>query len=203
MDYVMRNAYFRRRPAAASVSLASDANPTVRVIVAMFLCLLLQTVLPLVPKVGPLFRYIDFMVILTVFVGVQPHAVRASLIGMTGGLVQDFAYGVLYGANGFSKTVIGYLLATVSVKFSLDSKPVRFLVLPLCSIVNSLLFVYFHYFFGLQAKATTFRDIVRVALCQLVANVIVAIPLFWLFDRTLGKWLAVRGSGKTIEPRAF
>lgn len=203
MDYVMRNAYFRRRPAAASAALASDANPTVRVVVAMFFCLLLQTLLVRIPKVGHYFHYVDFMLILTVFVGVQPHAVRASIIGMTGGLAQDFAFGALYGASGFPKTVIGYLLATISMKFSLDSKPVRFLVLPLCSIVNSLLYVYFLYFFGLQARATTFRDIVRVALIQLAANVIASIPLFWLFDRTLGKWLAVRGSGQAIEPRAF
>jgi rod shape-determining protein MreD len=203
MDYVMRSTYFRRRPAAASAALASDSNPTVRVVVAMFFCLLLQTLLVRIPKVGHYFQFVDFMLILTVFVGVQPHAIRASIIGMTGGLAQDFAYGALYGASGFPKTVIGFLLATVSVKFSLDSKPVRFLVLPLCSIVNSLLYVYFLYFFGLQSKATSFRDIVRVALVQLVANVLVAIPLFWLFDRTLGKWLAVRGSGQAIEPRAF
>lgn len=143
--YVMRQSLPQRR--ASTNLIVLELGPTARVTVALLLMVALQTTLVRLPYFGFVFEHVDFILILTVFVGVQPRALRAALVGMTGGLLQDLVWGVLYGASGFTKMLIGYALAVVSVKFSLDSKVTRLLVLPLCSVVNTGLFAFFCTFF--------------------------------------------------------
>ncbi len=197
----MRQSLPQRRSSAKLASL--DLGPAARVTIALFLMTALQTILVRLPRLGFLFEHVDFMLILTVFVGVQPRALRAALVGMTGGLLQDFVLGVLYGANGFVKMLIGYTLAAASVKFSLDSKLTRLLVLPLASVTNAGLFAFFLYFFSLLPPGTTFRDVVRVGMLSLLGNGLAGLALFPLGDRWLGKWISVRSNDEPIAPRAF
>lgn len=145
----MRQSLPQRR--ASTNLIVLELGPTARVTVALLLMVALQTTLVRLPYFGFVFEHVDFILILTVFVGVQPRALRAALVGMTGGLLQDLVWGVLYGASGFTKMLIGYALAVVSVKFSLDSKVTRLLVLPLCSVVNTGLFAFSVLFFDAAA----------------------------------------------------
>jgi rod shape-determining protein MreD len=199
--YVMRQSLPQRR--AGTTFIVLELGPTARVVIALLLMVALQTMLVRLPYLGPFFEYVDFILILTVFVGVQPRALRAALVGMTGGLLQDLVWGVLYGASGFTKMLIGYALAVVSVKFSLDSKATRLLVLPLCSVVNTGLFAFFLYFFSMLPPGTTLRDVVRVGMFALLGNGLAGIALFPLGDRWLGKWIAVRSTDEPLAPRAF
>ncbi len=199
--YVMRQSLPQRR--ASTNFIVLELGPTARVVIALLLMVALQTILVRLPYLGPFFEYVDFILILTVFVGVQPRALRAALVGMTGGLLQDLVWGVLYGASGFTKMLIGYALAVVSVKFSLDSKVTRLLVLPLCSVVNTGLIAFFLYFFSMLPPGTTLRDVVRVGMFALLGNGLAGIALFPLGDRWLGKWIAVRSTDEPLAPRAF
>jgi rod shape-determining protein MreD len=99
--------------------------------------------------------------------------------------------------------LIGYTLAVVSVKFSLDSKITRLLVLPLSSVTNTGLFAFFLYFFSILPPETTFRDIVRIGMFALLGNTVAGVVLFPLGDRWLGKWIAVRSTDEPLAPRAF
>ncbi|MFQ3590349.1 MAG: hypothetical protein SNJ67_08615 [Chloracidobacterium sp.] len=199
--YAMRQSLPQRRLSAKLISL--DLGPTARVTIAVFLMAALQTILVRLPRVGFLFEYVDFILILTVFVGVQPRALRAAMVGMAGGLLQDLILGVLYGASGFTKMLIGYTLAVTSVKFSLDSKATRLLVLPLASVTNTGVFTFFLYFFSLLPPGATFRDVVRVGMLSLLGNSLAGLVLFPLADRWLGKWITVRSTDAPIAPRAF
>jgi len=180
-----------------------ELGPTARITLALGLMIALQTILVRLPYLGFVFEYVDLVLILTVFVGIQPRVLRAALVGMTGGLLQDLLWGVLYGASGFTKMLIGYTLAVVSVKFSLDSKITRLLVLPLSSVTNTGLFAFFLYFFSILPPETTFRDIVRIGMFALLGNTVAGVVLFPLGDRWLGKWIAVRSTDEPLAPRAF
>ncbi|OYT71782.1 MAG: hypothetical protein CFK52_07230 [Chloracidobacterium sp. CP2_5A] len=197
----MRQSLPQRRLSAKLVSL--DLGATARMTIALFAVTALQTILVRLPRVGFLFEYVDFVLILTVFVGVQPRALRAALVGMAGGLLQDLILGILYGANGFVKMLIGYTLAAASVKFSLDSKVTRLLVLPLASVTNTGLFAFFLYFFLMLPPGATFRDVVRIGMVSLLGNGVAGLLLFPVADRWLGKWVAVRSNDDPIAPRAF
>ncbi len=199
--YAMRQSVPQRRSSAQRLPL--ELGATARITLALGLIVVLQSVLVRLPHIGFVFEYVDFVLILTVFVGVQPTALRAALVGLTGGLLQDLLWGVLYGASGFTKTLIGYLLAVTSMKFSLDSRITRLLVLSLASVVNTGLFAFFLYFFSSLSSETTFRDVVRIGMLALLGNSLAGLVLFPLGDRWLGKWIAVRSTDEPIAPRAF
>lgn len=199
--YVMRQSLPQRRVSTSLI--LPELGTTARVSVALLLMLALQTILVRLPYLGAFFEYVDFLLILTVFVGVQPRALRAALVGMTGGLLQDLLWGVLYGASGFTKMLIGYVLAVVSVKFSLDTKVTRLLILPLCSVINTGLFTFFLYFFSMLPPGTTLRDVVRIGMFALLGNGLTGLILFPLGDRWLGKWITVRSTDEPLAPRAF
>lgn len=179
-----------------------ELGPTARITLALGLMIALQTILVRLPYLGFVFEYVDLVLILTVFVGIQPRVLRAALVGMTGGLLQDLLWGVLYGASGFTKMLIGYTLAVVSVKFSLDSKITRLLVLPLSSVTNTGCLL-FPILFSILPPETTFRDIVRIGMFALLGNTVAGVVLFPLGDRWLGKWIAVRSTDEPLAPRAF
>jgi hypothetical protein len=80
-----------------------ELGPTARITLALGLMIALQTILVRLPYLGFVFEYVDLVLILTVFVGIQPRLLRAALVGMTGGLLQDLLWGVLYGASGLPK----------------------------------------------------------------------------------------------------
>ncbi|MGQ9898195.1 MAG: hypothetical protein ACUVR8_11640 [Acidobacteriota bacterium] len=199
--YIMRQSLPQRRVGSNLTVL--ELGPTVRVTATLLLMVALQTILVHLPYLGFVFEYVDFVLVLTVFVGVQPRALRAAMVGMTGGLLQDLVWGVLYGASGFTKMLIGYALAVASVKFSLDSKITRLLVLPLCSVSNTGLFAFFLYFFSMLSPGTTLRDVVRIGMFTLLGNSVAGLVLFPLGDRWLGKWIAIRSTDEPLVPRAF
>jgi rod shape-determining protein MreD len=193
-----------RRSALSSSLSAGPTGSAWRVAGAVLVFTLLQSVLTRLPvRFGAVFNYVDFALILTVFVGVQPNALRALAVGGASGLAQDVAVGSLLGASGFVKTALGYTLSAMSVRFSLDAAPVRLLVLPLASAFNTALYVFFHYFFSMLSPSLTLRDVVKTGMWQMLGNVILGILLFPILDRTLGRVVAVRGSGQTIDPRLF
>ena len=54
--------------------------------------------------------YIDFPLVVVVYIALQRHAWHALLVGTVAGLAVDAASGGLIGAGGFSKTLTAYLI---------------------------------------------------------------------------------------------
>ena len=57
---------------------------------------------------------LDPFLMLTVYVGVRSQAPKGTLTGLSAGLFQDALTGTLFGMNGFSKTLIGFLCHSMS-----------------------------------------------------------------------------------------
>src|SRR5258708_28604775 len=60
--------------------------------------------------VWPPLAYIDFPLIVVVYIALQRDAWKALLVGTLAGLIVDAASGGLIGARGFSKTLTAYVI---------------------------------------------------------------------------------------------
>ena len=87
-----------------------------------------------------LFSYFDLPLIFSVYYGFTlGNPVASIVIGSSLGLMQDSLSGAVLGANGLSKTVIGFFAATAVSKFAVDQPVARVFALFLFTIGDVLL----------------------------------------------------------------
>jgi rod shape-determining protein MreD len=79
----------------------------VKIIIALIIAVLLQWTLRNIAE--PL-AYVDFPLIIVVYAALQRDAVKALIYGTLAGIAVDALSGGLLGANGFSKTLIAYIV---------------------------------------------------------------------------------------------
>ena len=98
------------------------------------------------------FGYFDLPLICSVYYGFTlGNPIASILIGSSLGLMQDSLSGAVLGANGFSKTLIGFSAATAGAKFNVDQPITRGIALFLFTIGDSLLVT----ILGLMAQSTS------------------------------------------------
>ena len=107
------------------------------IIVALLLQSLLATHLSF-------FQYIDLPLIVTVYVALQRAPMLGMATGCAAGLGSDAIGGGILGVGGFSRTLIGYIVAMVSIKFALENPLMRLVVVAVASVANTVLFVGLH-----------------------------------------------------------
>ncbi|MGH9907197.1 MAG: rod shape-determining protein MreD, partial [Pyrinomonadaceae bacterium] len=64
--------------------------------------------------------YIDFPLVVVVYIALQRDAWRALIVGTIAGLVVDAPSGGLLGAGGFSKTLTAYLVYFAATRINLE-----------------------------------------------------------------------------------
>jgi rod shape-determining protein MreD len=87
------------------------------------------------------FQYIELPLIVTVFFSLMRSPMLAMRIGVVTGIGSDIIGGGIPGVGGFAKTLIGYVISTVSVKFPLDNPLARLGIVALASAANTILVV--------------------------------------------------------------
>ena len=86
------------------------------------------------------FGYFDLPLIFSVYYGFTlSNPVASIIIGSSLGLMQDSLSGAVLGANGLSKTLIGFVAATAGSKFAVDQPVARVFALFLFTIGDVLL----------------------------------------------------------------
>src|SRR5438067_797164 len=86
------------------------------------------------------FGYFDLPLIFSVYYGFTlGNPIASILIGSSLGLMQDSLSSAVLGANGLSKTLIGFFAATAGAKFAVDQPMARVFALFLFSIADGLL----------------------------------------------------------------
>jgi rod shape-determining protein MreD len=86
------------------------------------------------------FRYFDLPLVFSVFYGFSLNNPLASVfIGSWAGLLQDSLSGGPFGANGFSKTLFGFIAASAGSRFNVEQTVTRAFGLFLFTIGNGLL----------------------------------------------------------------
>jgi rod shape-determining protein MreD len=105
--------------------------------VALIAVVVIQGILSFKFKV---FGFLDLPLIFSVYYGFTlGNPVASIVIGSSLGLMQDSLSGAVLGANGLSKTLIGFFAATAGSKFAVDQLVARVFALFLFTIGDVLL----------------------------------------------------------------
>jgi rod shape-determining protein MreD len=115
--------------------------PQLKIAAVLALAIILQ--LSLRAVWGPL-AYIDFPLIVVVYIALQRDAWQALIVGTIAGLAVDAASGGLIGAGGFSKTLTAYLIYLAATRVNLENILVRIPVLAAATILDSAIYVFWH-----------------------------------------------------------
>ena len=153
-------------------------HPTVALLVPL-LAILLQALLP---KPFPRLAILDLPLLVTIFFAVSRRSpITGALTGAMIGLLQDALTGQPIGVNGISKTVVGYIGASIGVRVDVDALTTRVVMNVLFSLLNSaLLFLIVRHLLGLAGEHFLWRhELIRAGV-----NTAVALPLFYVLDRT-------------------
>jgi len=98
--------------------------------------------------VWPPLSYIDFPLIVVVFIALQRDAWQALLVGSLAGLIVDAASGGLIGAGGFSKTLTAYLIYFAATRVNLENPLLRIPVLAAATVADAGIYVFWHRVLG-------------------------------------------------------
>ncbi|MBI4850464.1 MAG: rod shape-determining protein MreD [Acidobacteria bacterium] len=130
------------------------------------------------------FKRLDLPLILIVYLSLKRNPMQGTLVGATTGYLYDLIAGVgLLGASSFTKTIIGFTTATINVRFAIDNKLTRLIVMVIASIVNVMLFIGLHYVFNSLPEGLNLREIIKLTVWQAAGNLIISFLLFPVFDK--------------------
>lgn len=127
----------------------------------------------------PALLYVDLFTLYAVYGGLVASQLAASYYGFFAGLIQDSISGLAIGVNGFSKTVLGFAVATLDRYVMLDSTWLRLGVVLSASLLNSAIVAGLLYILGQAIPARAAEAALVQALCTSAA----APALFGLADR--------------------
>ena len=114
---------------------------SLKVALTITVALLLQMVLP---SRLPFFQYVDLALLITVYFSLQRAPISGMLVGVVGGIGQDAIGGGILGVQGFANTLLGYLVAIASIRFSLENALARLGVVAIAAAAHTVLFAGLH-----------------------------------------------------------
>ena len=117
----------------------------VKLTICLIVAILLQWTLR---NVSESFSYIDFPLIIVVYAALQRNSIRAILFGTIAGISMDALSGGLLGANGFTKTLIAYMVSEIARRVYMDNLLLRIPVLAGACLLNSFVFFGLHRLLG-------------------------------------------------------
>ena len=135
----------------------------------------------LLPKPFPKLAILDLPLIATIFFAVGRRSpIAGTLTGAAIGLLQDALTNQYIGINGITKALIGYVAASIGFKVDVDSITTRLLMIfTFCLAQSGLLYLIQNHLLGQGVQMIWLHELIRA-----VVNTVVAIPIFFLLDRT-------------------
>jgi rod shape-determining protein MreD len=134
------------------------------------------------PRLLPHTEWLELPLLLTVYFGLMRRSQIAALsFGAFVGLAEDSLApaNIPIGMYGITKTLVGYFAASVSMRFNVETPPMR--------LVLCLFFYFFHAFLYWAMRRALLGQIVpfnpQDTLVHGVLNAAVALPLFAILDR--------------------
>lgn len=130
------------------------------------------------------FAYIDFPLIIVVYAALQRNAMKAILFGTIAGIAVDALSGGLLGANGFSKTLIAYLVSELARRVYMDNLLLRIPVIAGACLLDDLIYWGTHWLLGQPPTVPVFVTISYTLIGTTIAGTIVYLLLdFALTER--------------------
>ena len=153
---------------------------TVKIAITLVVALLLQMLLP---KHLGFFQYIELPMLITVYFAMLRDPLLGMTVGLICGLGSDLGGGPL-GVGGFSKTLIGYVISAVSIKFPLENPFARLGIVALATAVNVVLVVGLYMMLEQSPKnVSSWGEFGRLVGWRVLGNILTSVPLFIILDR--------------------
>ena len=122
----------------------------VKITIALVVAVLLQWTLRNVAE--PL-AFVDLPLIIVVYAALQRNSIRALIFGTIAGLSIDALSGGLLGANGFSKTLVAYIVSEIARRVYLDNLLLRIPVIAGACLLDDFVYYGMHRLLGQHLSA--------------------------------------------------
>jgi rod shape-determining protein MreD len=167
------------------LAIDNSSMSQLKIAVVLLVSILLQLVLREVWR--PL-SYIDFPLVVVVYIALQRDAWQALLVGTLAGLIVDAASGGLIGAGGFSKTLTAYVIYFAATRVNLENPLLRIPVLAAGSLLDSAIYVFWHRVLG-YPPAVPF---VQTMSYKLIATTVAGTLALYMLDALIAERSAQR-----------
>lgn len=141
--------------------------------------------------------YVDLPLIVIVYAALQGNTIRALLFATIAGVTVDALSGGLLGANGFSKTLVVYIISEVARRVYLENLLLRLLVLAGASFLSSLVYYFSHRLFGQDLPGSAFEFLHYTVL----GTVVVGVLVFLILDNITAERLREAKKSEFLMPR--
>ncbi|MCO6512411.1 MAG: rod shape-determining protein MreD [Aridibacter famidurans] len=162
--------------------------------IALIIAIILQWTLRNVAE--PL-AYIDFPLIVVVYAALQRNSIRAIIFGTIAGVSTDALSGGLLGANGFSKTLIAYIVSEIARRVYLDNLLLRIPVIAGACVLDDLIYYGMHNLLGQEIAGQMFVTISYSLLATTIAGTI----CYLLLDNISAEKLSGRRRSEFFGPK--
>ncbi len=156
-----------------------------KIVVVLLISILLQLSLR---EVWQPLSYIDFPLVVVVYIALQRDAWQALLVGTLAGLIVDASSGGLVGAGGFSKTLTAYIIYFAATRVNLENPLLRIPVLAAGSLLDSVIYVFWHRVLGYPPVA----PLMQTMSYKLIATSVVGTLMLYLLDALVAERSAQR-----------
>lgn len=152
-----------------------------KITIALIIAVLLQWTLR---NVAEPFAYIDFPLIIVVYAALQRDSLKAIFFGTFAGIAVDALSGGLLGANGFSKTLVAYMVSELARRVYMDNLLLRIPVIAGACVIDDLVYFGLHKLLGQEPDGPLFVIIAYTLIGTTIAGTAVYLLLdYFLSDR--------------------
>lgn len=148
--------------------------------IALVISVLLQWTLRSVAE--PL-AYVDLPLIIIVYAALQRDAIKAVLFGSIAGLAIDALSGGLLGANGFSKTLVAFVVSELARRVYMDNLLLRIPVIAAASMMDDMVYYGLHRLLGQEPSVA----VVTTVAYTLIGTTIAGTFIYLLLDLSLAQ----------------
>lgn len=148
----------------------------VKITVALIIAILLQWTLR---NVAEPFAYVDFPLIIVVYAALGRNSIKALFYGTFAGIAVDALSGGLLGANGFSKTLIAYMVSELVRRVYLDNLLLRIPVIAGACLLDDLIYYGMHRLLGQELSG----EFVPTLAYSVIGTTIAGTIIYLLLDR--------------------
>lgn len=148
--------------------------------IGLILAVLLQWTLRGVAE--PL-AYVDLPLIIIVYAALQRNAIKAVLFGTIAGLAIDALSGGLLGANGFSKTLVAFIVSEIARRVYMDNLLLRIPVIAAASLLDDMVYYGMHRLLGQEPNV----PVVTTVAYTLIGTTIAGTAIYLFLDYFLSQ----------------
>ena len=146
----------------------------VKITIALIIAILLQWTLR---NVAEPFAFVDFPLIIVVYAALQRNSMKAIFFGTVAGIAVDALSGGLLGVNGFTKTLIAYIVSEIVRRVYLDNLLLQIPVIAGACFLDNLLYYGLHQLLGQQPVAPFVTTIAYSVIGTTIAGTIIYLVL--------------------------